>query len=54
MKKTILLLIMAFAMFCAKSQINNVAVVGISSNGVLETEGFTDVAITAMADLFIG
>jgi hypothetical protein len=54
MKKIILVLTLALSVFYANSQVNKVAVVSFSANDGLRTEGFEDVAINTMSDLFMG
>ncbi len=54
MKKLFLVLTLALSVFYANSQVNKVAVVSLSANDGLRTEGFEDVAINTMSDLFMG
>jgi len=54
MKKFFLVLTLALSVFYANSQVNNVVVVAISANDGLRTEGFEDVAINTMSDLYMG
>jgi hypothetical protein len=54
MKKLFLVLSIALIYFVANSQVNKVAVVAISANDGLRTEGFEDVAINTMSDLYMG
>jgi len=51
-----LLLVIAIAGFIsqASAQVKKVAVIGLSSNTVVRTEGFEDIGLHAMADLFMG
>ncbi len=54
MKKLLFVLSLALSVFYANSQVNKVAVVSLSANDGLRTEGFEDVAINTMSDLFMG
>ncbi len=54
MKKIIMVLTLALSVFYANSQVNNVVVVAISANDGLRTEGFEDIAINTMSDLYMG
>ena len=54
MKKLSLVLLLALVVFLANSQVNKVAVIAISVNDGLRTEGFEDVAINTMSDLYMG
>ncbi|MCD4832426.1 MAG: hypothetical protein K8R31_01420 [Bacteroidales bacterium] len=54
MKKLLFVLSLALSVFYANSQVNNVAVIAISANEGLRTEGFEDVAINTMSDLYMG
>jgi hypothetical protein len=54
MGKFLLVLTLALSAFYASAQVNKVAVVAISANDGLRTEGFEDVAINTMSDLFMG
>lgn len=49
-----MMLALVLAFFIANSQVNKVAVVAISANDGLRTEGFEDIAINTMSDLFMG
>lgn len=54
MRKILLVLTLALSVFYANSQVNKVAVVAISANDGLRTEGFEDIAINTMSDLYMG
>ena len=54
MKKLLFVLSLALSVFYANSQVNNVAVIAITANDGLRTEGFEDVAINTMSDLYMG
>ncbi len=54
MKRIFLVLTLALSVFYANSQVNKVAVVTLSANNGLRTEGFEDIAINTMSDLFMG
>jgi len=54
MKKIFLVLTLVLTVFYANSQVNNVVVVAISANDGLRTEGFEDIAINTMSDLYMG
>ncbi|NOQ25030.1 MAG: hypothetical protein GQ564_06665 [Bacteroidales bacterium] len=54
MRKILLVLTIALSVFYANAQVNKVAVVAISANDGLRTEGFEDIAINTMSDLYMG
>lgn len=54
MKRISLMLALVLAFFIANSQVNKVAVIAISANDGLRTEGFEDIAINTMSDLYMG
>jgi len=54
MKKSLLVVVLLFAVVLSNAQVKKVAIVGLSSNTVVRTDGFEDVGLTALADLFMG
>jgi|GEM_PF-2893908 len=54
MKKYFISLALIVSCLYASAQLNNVAVIALSANDGIRTEGFEDVAINTMSDLFMG